>query len=85
MEYRLFTIVRYNYGYYNTHKDNVGSKVQRNVRVRSKKQVFTLSLVWLLLLTFEAKTTGLRTPLMLDAEKDPTDFNADAIFARFFP
>jgi hypothetical protein len=31
-------------------------------------------------LAFEAKTTGL-----VDAEKDSTDFNADAFFARFSP
>ncbi len=56
-----------------THKDNVGSKIQRNVRViNSKKQVFTL-----VRLAFEV--------VSVDAEKDPTDFNADAIFARFFP
>ena len=57
----------------NAHKDNVGSKIQRNVRVRNR---YLLCLVWLLR----------RKPLVsVDAEKDPTDFNADAIFARFIP
>jgi hypothetical protein len=45
----------------NVHKDNVGSKIQRNVRVRNRYLVFTL--VWLL---------RRKSLVSVDAEKDST-------------